>query len=185
MCQVKDDQVHQKSLIGFNGEALPGGVPGPKGGRSRKSACLDCFGSLFTYAGCEGWLGQRMGVWIGCWFAASRADRSLYAAGVGWLQLAECAVIGPWHLGRSSVRDFLPGRRERRGGPSWPPGSDLSVWTSTNLTPDYIIHLKDSPPLQAPACFTSTWNSLSYCKATSSQAPALNQNLVWIVFLYF
>ena len=39
----------------------------------------------------------------------------------------ECAVIGPWHLGGSSVRDFLAGGRERRGGPSWPPGPTLHL----------------------------------------------------------
>ena len=117
-----------------------------------------------------------MGVWIGCRFAVSRADRFLYVAGVGQLmqlrqlqfmqlgrggfswrsvlslvpgireapflrdfpcrwgrggggsswQPAKCAVIGPWDLRGSSIRDFLARGREMRGGPLWPPGSDLT-----------------------------------------------------------
>ena len=31
----------------FNGEALPGGVPGPEGGRSRKSAPRPCWGVVY------------------------------------------------------------------------------------------------------------------------------------------
>ena len=45
---------HQKSVTGFNGEALPGGVPGPEPGRARKSARPDRVRSLFIYARCEG-----------------------------------------------------------------------------------------------------------------------------------
>ena len=45
--------------------------------------------------------------------------------GSSW-QPAKCAVIGPWDLRRSSIRDFLARGRERRGGPSWPPGPDLT-----------------------------------------------------------
>ena len=40
---------------------------------------------------------------------------------------AECAVIGPRDLRGSSIRDFFTGGRERRGGPSWPPGSGLTL----------------------------------------------------------
>ena len=47
----------KECLTGFNGEALPGGVPGPVRGRSRKSVRPDRVRSLFIYAGCEGWLG--------------------------------------------------------------------------------------------------------------------------------
>ena len=49
--------------------------------------------------------------------------------GSSW-QPAKCAVIGPWDLGGSSVRDFrdfLAVGRKRRGGPSWPPGSNLTM----------------------------------------------------------
>ena len=60
----------------------------------------------------------------GIWEAPSVRD--LGGGGLSW-QPAKCAVIGPWDLGGSSVRDFLAGRRERRGGPSWPPGSDLTI----------------------------------------------------------
>lgn len=60
---------------------------------------------------------------------ASQADTFLYRARAGPLKLTECAVIGPWDLGGSSVRDFLAGGRERRNGPSWPPGSDLTPGT--------------------------------------------------------
>ena len=43
----KDDQDTKRvSNRLFNGEALPGGVPGPKGGRSRKSR-PDCVGGGF------------------------------------------------------------------------------------------------------------------------------------------
>ena len=48
------------------------------------------------------------------------------SGGSSW-QPAKCAVIGPWDLGGSSIRDFLAGGRERRGGQSWPPGSDLTM----------------------------------------------------------
>ena len=116
-------------------------------GQVEEIRVLGCVGSLFIQARCEGWLGQRKGVWIGCQFTASRADRFLYAAGAGWLmqlrlsvlslvpgiweapsvrdfahrrgrggggsswQPATCAVIGPWDLGGSSIRDFLAGGR--------------------------------------------------------------------------
>ena len=47
----------KECLTGFNGEALPGGVPGPEWGRSRKSACPSRVRSLFIYARCGGWQG--------------------------------------------------------------------------------------------------------------------------------
>ena len=53
----KDDQDTKRvSNRLFNGEALPGGVPGPEGGRSRKSAPGLCWG-WFLYARFEGWSG--------------------------------------------------------------------------------------------------------------------------------
>ena len=39
----------------------------------------------------------------------------------------KCAVIGPGIWEDPSVRDLLAGGRERRAGPSWPAGSDLTV----------------------------------------------------------
>ena len=47
----------KECLTGFNGEMLPGGVPRPEWGRSRKSACPSRIRSLFIYARCEGWQG--------------------------------------------------------------------------------------------------------------------------------
>ena len=67
-----------------NGEALPGGVPGPKRGRSRKSVPDSVGGGFYTFVGRDGqarWTGVR----IGRQAEALWADRSFYVAGVGRL----------------------------------------------------------------------------------------------------
>ena len=68
----------------FNGEALPGGVPGPKRGRLRKSVPGPCWGGFYTFIARDS-QARWTGVWIGHQAEASRADRSFYVAGVGRL----------------------------------------------------------------------------------------------------
>ena len=76
---------HQKEcLTGFNGEVLPGGVPGPERGRPRKSAPGRVGGGFYTFVVRDG-QARWTGVQIGCQAKALQADRSFYMAGVGWL----------------------------------------------------------------------------------------------------
>ena len=67
-----------------NGEALPGGVPRPKRGRSRKSAPDRVGGGFYMFVARDG-QARRTGIWIGREAEASQADRSFYVAGVGRL----------------------------------------------------------------------------------------------------
>ena len=68
----------------FNGKVLRGGVPGPEGGRSRKSVPDSIGGGFYTFVGRDG-QARWTGVQIGCQAKALQADRSFYMAGVGWL----------------------------------------------------------------------------------------------------
>ena len=68
----------------FNGEALLGRVPGPEGGRSRKPAPDRVAGGFCTLVARDG-QARWTRVQIGRQAEASRADRSFYVAGVGWL----------------------------------------------------------------------------------------------------
>ena len=68
----------------FNGKVLRGGVPGPEGGRSRKSVPDSVGGGFYTFVGRDGqarWTGVQIGRQAEAW----RADRSFYVAGVGRL----------------------------------------------------------------------------------------------------
>lgn len=66
-----------------------------------------------------------MGIWIGHRAEVSRADRSFYVAGVGRIWRTVLSLVpGIWEapsLGTS------PASGEGRGGPSWPPGFDLTL----------------------------------------------------------
>ena len=77
---------HQKKTSNklFNDEALPGGIPGPKRGMSRKSVPGRVRSSLYKFVARDGQV-NGCGVWIGRRAEVSRADRSFYVAGVGWL----------------------------------------------------------------------------------------------------
>ena len=95
----KDDQ-DTKTVSNrlFNGEVLPGGVPGlNKAGRGslRPDGVGGGFYTLVARDGQARWTGVR----IGRQAEASRADKSFYEAGVGRLELVKCAVIGPRDLG--------------------------------------------------------------------------------------
>ena len=69
----------------FNGKALPGGVPRPERGRSRKSAAQTVLGGgFYTFVARDG-QARWTGVQIGHHAEASRADRSFLVAGVGRL----------------------------------------------------------------------------------------------------
>ena len=68
----------------FNGKVLRGGVPGPEGGRSRKSVPDSVGGGFYTFVARDG-QARWTRVPTGRQAEASRADRSFYVAGVGRL----------------------------------------------------------------------------------------------------
>ena len=111
----------------FNGEAIPGGVPGPERGRSRKSTPRPCCGWLLYARWRDGqarWTGVRIGrgltgpsTWLG-W------------GGFSW-QSVLSLVPEIWEA--PSVRDLPPAHpwwgRERAAHHD-PPGSDLTFRSS-------------------------------------------------------
>ena len=68
----------------FNGKVLRGGVPGPEGGRSRKSVPDSIGGGFYTFVGRDG-QARWTGVQIGSKAEVLWADKSFYMAGVGRL----------------------------------------------------------------------------------------------------
>ena len=74
----------KECLTGFNGEALPGGVPGPNEA-GRGSPRPDRVGGGFYMFVARDGQARWTGVRIGRQAEASRADRSFYVAGVGRL----------------------------------------------------------------------------------------------------
>ena len=69
----------KRSRVGF-----PDGVPRPERGRSRSPRPARVGGGFYMFVERDG-QAKWTGVWIGLQAEASRADRSFYVAGVGWL----------------------------------------------------------------------------------------------------
>ena len=100
----------------FNGKALPGGAPGPKRSRSRKSTPDLVGGGFYTFVGRDG-QARLMGLRIGCQAEASRADRSFYVAGVGRFSWRSVLSLVPGIWEAPSLRDFP---HQGEGEEGWP-----------------------------------------------------------------
>ena len=124
-------------------------LPDPNGaGRGSPHARAVLEVCLYTHSARDGWV-QCMRVWIGCRFAVSRADRSFYAAGAGWLQWQSVLSLVPGIWEAPSVRDF-PCWRGRGGaahhGPRGPTLQlESEVWYACK---EYLRNLRSNILIQ-------------------------------------